>query len=330
MKRLSLIGAPAIWRSRPRTAEIEIPKLLIGGHFEWELVHARTGLIARRGRGPNMIVDQGLNFLGTNEVGTCMTYCGVGTGTTDTTADMVDLEAEVLRTNSAGGFAEEPGAAGDLSYTFFRRTRVFTQAQANGNLSEVGMLKSTGTNQLFCRQLIRDELGDPTVIVKTDEYELRVTYEIRWYPPVGDTVYSMMLNGVATDVTTRPAMISGIGVFSGWYAGRTVYAGVNNAQHVTLYSGALGARTSRPAGTDVVASYSRDAYVNNSNQMVMRASWGASVANTTVWQSIGTLLNGASTPGYLAFQHQPAGAGFSKNNTQRFDIVWTHTWDRAA
>src|SRR5690606_9484008 len=74
---------------------------------------------------------------------------------------------------------------------------------------------------MWNRQLFRDELGNPTAITKTNEDQLRVTYEYRVYPPWDDVVQEIEVNGVPTEVVNRPQAVDSSG---SWGAG----GGLNN------------------------------------------------------------------------------------------------------
>lgn len=183
-----------------------------------EKVHRRSGLIAERVEFDNLITDAGLGYLmrgGTtfnpnaSFHGTQMfTYCGVGTGSAAPSVADVGLVSEVGRTNANGGFADTNGTASGFEYFWFRRTFQFTAAQANGNLTEVGFFYNASGAPMWARQLIRDANGNPTTIVKTADYDLRVVYEVRWYPKLTDTVLPVSVDGVQQNVTLRPHQLN--------------------------------------------------------------------------------------------------------------------------
>ncbi|MCK9513663.1 MAG: hypothetical protein M0R28_20900, partial [Pigmentiphaga sp.] len=250
MKRIWIPEAPFIHRRRLIEGELRAPKARIQGIMTAELVHARTGLIARSLTFPNLITDAGLDGIGSSTIGAMTSYCGVGTGNSAPAVGQTALDAQVIRTNSTGGFAEERGVDGGLAYTWWKRTRVFTTAQANATLAEIGFFSASSGGTMFARQLIKDELGDPTTITKTDEYELRVTYEVRWYLP-GDTEYSALIDGVSQTIRTRPARVVNSGTGQGQIGWAPDQGGTFVGSGVTalvLYTGSLGAVTGAPSG----------------------------------------------------------------------------------
>lgn len=332
MKRIWIPEAPYIHRRRLIEGELIAPTARIQGIMHVELVHARTGLIARQLTFPNLIVDAGLDAIGTTMIATLTNYCAVGTGNSAPAVNQTALDVEVVRTNATGGFAEERGIDGALAYTWWKRTRVFTTAQANATLAEIGFFQSSSAGTMFARQLIKDELGNPTTITKTSEYELRVTYEVRWYIPA-QTEYSALVNGVSETIRTRAASATN-GTSQSGHGWRPDGDGTFNTagfEISTLCTGSLGAVTSVPSGALAnSSSMITDAYVPGSYERTSLARWDAAVANDTVVKSIVTprQLVSVSRAGYMVFQHELLAGGISKNNAQRFDFYVQHSWAR--
>jgi hypothetical protein len=333
MKRIWIPEAPYIHRHRLIEAEI-CSRASIAGFITMELVRKDSGLIARRLRFRNLITDAGLNAMAGTLIANLTTYCGVGTGTSTPTTSQTQLDNQLIRTNSAGGFSENRGVDGGLAFTWWQRTRVFTTEQANGNLTEIGFFSAASGGTMFARQLIKDENGDPTAITKTDEYELRVTYEVRWYIPAEDE-YSAMVDGVSRTIRTRASRVINNTSDSnrGWRpdGSMDMIGALLSGGGCTIYTGSLGAITSNPSGTQLanstaeLQSYGTNTFTNQSYY-----TWGAGVGNDTEYKSF--------TPGFRApsvtrssdipFQHEILDATVIKNNTQRFDLYASVTWDR--
>lgn len=96
-----------------------------------------------------------------------------------------------------------------LTIGWRRRTFRFSAGAAAGNLSEVGIGGYYENNLLFSRALIVDDLGSPTTInVLSDEF-LDVTYELRLYPKITDTIITNISLGLSThNVTIRPSQVT--------------------------------------------------------------------------------------------------------------------------
>jgi len=196
-----------------KTVEVPISNSVgIEGWFTVELVHARTGLIKQRLHFRNLITNAGLNaLLSGTAISNLIQYLAVGTGSATPDATDTALVAEIARTNSNGGFSDVDTANGSgdgLVYYSRVRTRVFMENQANGNLAELGFFNQSTGGTLWNRQLFLDEFGNPTVITKTNEDQLRVRYEYRIYPPMNDNEHTVMLNGNPIDVTSRVMQVA--------------------------------------------------------------------------------------------------------------------------
>lgn len=238
----------------------------VEGYYDVELVHARTGFVKRRLRFRNIVTNGGLDYIcgsdnrNVQNVFAINGFVAVGTGATPPTVNDTQLEAEIARTNNSGGFNDQTTfeGAGDLRlYNGLRRTRVFTESEANGNLTELGMFNAASGGVMWNRQLFRDELGNPTTIVKTPEDQLRITYEYRVYPPFDDEIYEVNVNGTPTQVTMRALLVTAT---NGWgyattnggqvnYLGYVVGSAVSRAHTQTE----LLSRSSGTPGTAVSA-----------------------------------------------------------------------------
>lgn len=338
-KRIWVPEAPFIIAQRPRTLEVVCPKVSLRGIFSWELYNVRTHRVERRGRGDNIITNTGLEYLSTQTrwndggVSNAIQYCAVGTGTVPEAATDVALGNELIRTNFNGGTLDSGATtAADLSYRSQIRTRSFTQAQANGNLTEVGMFSASTGGTMFCRQLLRDEVGNPTTIVKTSDYELRISYEIRLYHP-GDLLYSMLVDGVARNVLTRAGLFG-----SAWKPfGNVAQSGNGTTIWAYLTTGAMPATVNSGLSGGIIGSFFHetdgglDTYVAGSHQLVYHQRWTATQANDTNYTLLQTGCIGSfsTNAANIIFNHAfQDGFSISKTNLQRFDLSWVLSWDR--
>src|SRR5690606_39696105 len=234
--------------------------IAVEGYFTVELIHARTGLVKRRLHFRNLITNAGLDALaGGTQISSLINYLAVGTGSSEPNYTDTILNAEIERTNSNGGFDDSDASVGSGSLVeYWRRirTRVFAQNQANGNLAELGFFSSSQGGTMWNRQLFRDELGNPTAITKTNEDQLRVTYEYRIYPPWDDLVQEIEVNGVTTEVVNRPQLVASSGNW-GSFGGRSalnILGSVGPLLLAAYETHTLPARNSYPSGTNANAS----------------------------------------------------------------------------
>lgn len=312
-----MIESPYLSFRRYTETVLPAPRLGLAGFFELELVHIRTGLVARHLRFKNIITDVGLDLVGgASSISPIVFYFAVGTGSTPAAATDVGLQTEVGRTNGSGGFADTSGTDAGNVFSWAKRTRVFTAAQANGNLTEVGIFQNATGAPMWCRQLIRDANGNPTTITKTSEYELRVTYELRFYPETADVVTNTVINGTAQNVTSRRALWGGT-QWNPWDSASLA----RNGGFTYVYTGTLGPITGGPAGTGTQVTAALSSYTAGSHQRIATATYDTTMANNT-------------TKSLLTFNFTPSTqyeltTGIAKNNTQKLVAVFTSSWGRA-
>ena len=166
----------------------------MGGIFTVELIDAATGKVKQRLEFPNLITDAGLNGImsKTDTPNDLLKYIGVGTDSTAPVVGDTTLGAEVDRTNSNGGFSDTfgyvTGSTDDFdgAYHFITRTRLFLEGEGNGNLTELAWFKSAAASTMMIRSLFKDGGGSPITVTKTSNDQLKITHELRSYPPMGD------------------------------------------------------------------------------------------------------------------------------------------------
>lgn len=325
-----ILRAPHFW-PQGRTPEFPVDAARVGveGWFTIQLIHARSGLIARELRFRNLIVDEGMDLLGAASLNSILSHFAVGTSSAAPDVTQTALGAEAGRTNSNGGFGDNVNNwfTGN-TYIWSRRTRVFLEGEANGSLTEVGIFNAAGV--MYCRSLLKDAVGDPTTIVKTSEFQLRIDYESRLYPPTdgwGDYTFDAPVNGVSRTMTARPlgtgnnAAWSVFG-FGGSPSTAAASVGVNNSTFLALATdAALRAATSTAALNVAATSRANTAYAAGSHYREQTQEWNGSVANGTNYFLWG--WNGLGATFQALFP-----VAFTKNNTQKFVIVARAHWAR--
>src|SRR5690606_39029584 len=130
----------------------------------------------------------------------------------------------------------------------------FGQVKSAGNLSEVGILRSSTTGPLWSRALILDGQGNPTTITVLPDDFLTCYYTLRIMIPKEDAVFNIDVDYgedgiVPTVVTGRPLNANSSSVGDGW--------GLQTAQtstwaYLQFYTGGLAAPTaSTPLGSSI-------------------------------------------------------------------------------
>lgn len=173
-------------------------------------------------------------------------YLAVGTGTTTpaVTDTLLGNQLSSRLSSSGAGFTTESKTVSAGVMTIVTKyTYTFTLGQIVGNIAELGLFSgATGANALT-RALIKDTEGNNTVIPVTANDQLVVTYYLTYTQNVTQTPYvvSMMINGVATDVTVSPYFVNvdGWGYFNPLrIIGYNTSIGVgNNAANINATTG---------------------------------------------------------------------------------------------
>jgi len=219
---------------------------------EYRLVVKRNGEEIDTGWFKNLILNQGLDQLGTdNEV--LAGYARVGTGTTAPAFTDTTLEAQVAASESGPDDTTivNSGAPNYTTLTTYEYT--FTQGAVVGNISEVGVGWATTGATLFSRALIVDNVGTPTTITLTSIDQLIIYYRLNASQPTTDTTTSVTISSVSYPYTIRTgnaASFANIGATFQYGYGFTKLNGV------TLYGddAALGAITGTLSGTPIASS----------------------------------------------------------------------------
>lgn len=210
----------------------------------------------------NLILDNGLNRMG---VGTFMSHCQVGSGSTPPANTDTALVTYVAATNSL--HAQTQGTAlATPYYGYTRKTFRFSAGTATGNLTEVGIGWQSATGNLFSRSLIKDELGDPTTITVLSDEVLDVVYELRSYVDEVDSAsFEVTVTGdtpVTYDCFVRAMRVTDFQYWSPNDGAVSYKSWVSWL--IAGHTGTVGAITSSPNGTaGGVSSVVAAAYGNN-------------------------------------------------------------------
>jgi hypothetical protein len=320
-----------IWVPRPKDfPELEIANSQsLAGWFKFEVLKVdSSGRPIEASRRvvadwfPNIILDQGLNRMGTQNSNA--SACQVGTGTSTPIATQTSLDNRIAGTTTIQSSVESAQAASP----FYRaRTNIyrFAVGTATGTLSEVGVgWSATLGGSLFSRALILTAGGSPTTITVLADEALDVTYQCRLYYSETDAFYNVTVTGVGTlNVTARAARI---GSSTNWDIGM---AGLwNTPSGTTAHNGAIGAITAQPSGASSGASsVTLNTYSNNSLQLTGSVIWGLNNGNLA-----GGILSVSPRFGNLSgswgeMQYQFSSA-INKLNTQVLTLNFQHTWAR--
>ena len=237
----------------------------VSGHFTMMTTNTKTGEQKVVASFPNLILDAGLERMGTSSY---LDVWRVGSGTSLPTVLQTQLDAKIASTNTKQ--AQLQGAQATPPYYGWKRiTFRFAAGTATGNLSEVGVGwgNITTDNFLFSRALILDVGGLPTTINVLADEVLDVIYELRLYPPLTDTTIVGLNLGLSTHTVTIRAGRVTDGAYWGAGLGRQVNFNVTGYSYGTYaYNGGIGAITANPSGTPSGSDVVIAPYVANSRE----------------------------------------------------------------
>lgn len=297
--------APGIWIPDRSLARVEHGFAMgISGHVETFLRDANTGRVLQHLKFRNIFTNAGLDYFGTQATQSQMfsdaaagrTYLAAGESNVAPANTDTVLGSEIAtggRTNTAGSPAGSGFyVAGSPDYFAYRCSRRLGTTQGNGTIRELGMFTAVTAGTMLSRALPKDSLGVPTIIPKTSAAVLDILWEYRWYPPQGDTVEVVNINGVNYTITMRAANITAtpslwhttFGAQGPFWATPTQCAGAKGT--------ALVARTAAPANNGTYSSIND--YIT-ATPTVSAYGTGNYYRDAT-WSSVQTVNAGAASP----------------------------------
>lgn len=243
----------------------------VQGLFKFEVRRANNDLVSETSFIPNLVLDQGLELLGTHSP---IEFCKVGSGVTTPQKSDIDLENTIATTSSVPDNTQPiSGFNADEGYVWTRKIFRFNQGEATGNVSEVGV---GGNGKLFNRSIVRDSTGlFATVTVMGDE-TLDVTVEIRAYLDQESRTYNVMMSGINYTLRTEPLFEVEVPPY--------LFGGGVHQYQPAGYSSGITSRVSRPSQivdgfTGDGSTHSTREYVAGSKEKVFDCYWGLSAGN---------------------------------------------------
>lgn len=272
----------------------------------------------------NIILDQGINGLGTRSPSASVWWCHVGTG--NSTPVVTDTSLQMPLANTGTKQTSLNSAQTATQPYYIARTVVFrfTAGQATGNLAEVGVGWSSASNSLFSRTLIKDSFGDPsTITVLADEY-LDVTYELRIYPDTSDSIGTVDIAGVVYDYVARPSSLNA----NAWSMDRAGNASNNGTS--LLFSGNIGSIFGEPSGSSTGANSGGGlSYTPGSHTAGCSYTYGLTNGNFA-----GGVRSVTCTIGWtkwqIEFSAQSDSSTIPKDSTKILSLTYYHSWARGA
>jgi hypothetical protein len=227
------------------------------GFFRLQVTNAAGEVVRDSGIFPNLITNQGLDFIGTGKapgasVSSYFTLnCCIGTGNATPAFTDTTLQAGLSAIVNNGFVAASNTSynPGPPAYWQGQWSYQFAAGTATGNIAEIGVgppqaSGATGATMLvFSRALVVDGGGAPTVIPVLASEALTVTYILQVYFNTTQTSYTMSLSGTPYSGVWSMAKVGTVPPL-GYPIG-----GTENQDIAYGYNGSIGAITGLPSGT---------------------------------------------------------------------------------
>jgi len=287
------------------------------------------GTIRREYRFPNLILNNGLNGIGTNGT-SWVSVIALGTDTTPPDASQTGLIS--LGPSSSSNNSSTTGfVAGPPPYSWIRYSKRFAQGTATGTWSEVGIGR-TGSN-LWSRSLILDGGGSPLPITVLAIEIVDIEYELRAYPSIVDATGTRTISTVDYDYIVRPAGLSAYGthaadslVSGNWMSAgaHTYLIGGDGAIGAYNAFGVTGNTTGQFYKTPSVASYASGSYTKTITYSFSISECNVSTGLLKSFQYY-YMNTGNNSYWQYACQFTPP---IPKDNTKTLSLTFSQTWAR--
>ena len=230
--------------------EIKGPHMRLAGQFRF-MLNQGTPREQDSGWVDNMVLDQGLNYLGNDYVSDNVLWLSVGTGTNLAAASDTALQSFTASTNNRTSVSS--GNLGASTYAGqFVFSWTFAQGAVVGNMAEVGVGRATGGGSLFSRARIVDGGGSATTLTVTSLDQLTVYYKLTCTPDLTDLTSSVVISGTTYNFTARLANASQYFTNASFeLTSETDWGSLTSGSSFTSYpsTSTIGAITSTPSGT---------------------------------------------------------------------------------
>jgi hypothetical protein len=233
--------------NKPFVVQPKIIELDMGGWEGFahvELIDSNTGQILEVRDCKNVITDRWLDVIGIGVSSFVASGVGgvaalaLGTGSVTLggiSAHTSSLFAEPTASFRAGGASGFPGSGSWVasgSYWRYVITFLFNESQSNGTITELGLSDTlTSLAPVWTHAPMTDITGTIAPLIKTSAQQLRITYEVRFFPPTELRSGSIVMNGVSSSYFIGPNSIADDRV---WGTNGVFSAGYSNNNHLVL------------------------------------------------------------------------------------------------
>ena len=172
----------------------------LDGVCTWQLLSGSE--VVQQSTQHNLLLDAGLDNIGTYGLVDPYKYACVGTGTSEPAVTQTSLDAEVARAlTRPSGYSDNPQYQNPGVYRL-EIVREFSEASvANQNLTEWGF-SPVSQGGVGVRERFRDDQGDPVTLTPDGSQKLRLTYEVTvTLTPVTPTPCTVTVQGAGAATT---------------------------------------------------------------------------------------------------------------------------------
>jgi hypothetical protein len=270
----------------------------------------------------NLILDNGLNYLGSDNNVVATRYCRVGTGTTPVAPNQLNLVNQLANAEYSTTDIINLGAAEDYASLLTYQYN-FTQGSMLTTITEAGVGWDSIGNTLFSRVLL------PTPITLTSVDQLIMYYRVRIEPPITDVTGSLTIASTSYDFTSRVALVENFGLSADCLTPLRFSRMVSVQSYDD--SAALGPITGNltaSGGGDSASSYVYQTYITGSKTRTTTATFLPSVSNYT-GGILGFRMAAETTGSGNLFNWQMLlDNPIPKTNMDLFTITFRFGWDR--
>lgn len=336
-------------KAMPAPVVITLDAGAISGRYEIELLDKHKTVLDRWSF-HNIITNGGMDAIGGiigSETGEMFFAMETGAGSSTPTGTDTALASAISgRTTNVESELYLSGSDASGSWYSIKRGYLFSEAQANGNITELGIYTLAAGGRLVSRALVRDSGGTPITITKTADNQLRVFYEYRVYVPVGDVTGTFVVGANSYNYTIRPQDVP---TNRGWGSNPRASSGGTNpgGYAYELFQRSWGSATAyyqcSPSGTlvdpsgsivlttpAVATTVTKQTYVNGNYYVDVDAIWNPSTANFggTGIKALRLKAAGAGNIGTVYNYQMVFSTNIPKINTQQLTLRFRYGWTR--
>lgn len=182
----------------------------------FEIVKRKTdGSIVEAYVFENLILDSGLEMIGLRK---WFNYCHLGSGNNEPNVTQTGLSSPIGY--SGIGFVNETWSLDTEEKSLTKNYKArFEAGVATGNIAEIGLADSSSSNGMFfCRTLIKDNQGRPTVISKLADEILDIYYKLKFVINHQDVTGECLISGEPYNFIIRPAYLGNSNTHDGIFS----------------------------------------------------------------------------------------------------------------